>query len=194
MTAMSLVCIHQAGKPIHLDATIFKLDELTLDPFITFEMAPTVMAEYRMSHPSEDQYTFVLSVTNEAIQAGKSAPLDANRGADSAEGAEANAANREEQALKRQAVSLALAVKAAVEATTKNSSETNQSRTDREATKAVADSIFRYQLMLAHLEDVQDPHEPDIKVVTVVLPEISPIFNNVLESSKLPDAVRMMKE
>ena len=54
VTAMSRVCTHQDGKPIHLDATIFKLDELTLDPFTTFEMAPTVMTEYRMLNPSEE--------------------------------------------------------------------------------------------------------------------------------------------
>ena len=49
--------------------------------------------------------------------------------------------------------------------------------------------------MLAHLEVVQDPHEPDIKVVTVVVPENSPIFNNIsLQTSKLPDAAQMMKE
>jgi hypothetical protein len=48
--------------------------------------------------------------------------------------------------------------------------------------------------MLARLEESPDPNDPDRMITTVVLPDINPVWASILETSKLPDAVRTTKE
>jgi hypothetical protein len=103
-------------------------------------------------------------------------------------------ATAQDAALQRQADSLASVVTAVLAATTKPSPDPPQSRTDRETGKTNADSLARYRLMLARLEESPDPNDPDLMITTVVLPDINPIWASILETSKVPDAVRTTKE
>ena len=57
-----------------------------------------------------------------------------------------------------------------------------QSCTGRKASKAVVDSTYRYQLLLAQLEEMIDPNEPDVKISSPVLPVISNVSNQMHRS------------
>lgn len=192
--AATHVVVHQANKPIHLDQAVFKLEDLVLEPFNNFSVANNITTPYKMLSPADTQYNYVINVSKENInQARNQAPNQTQDGAPAATNADANAA-AQDAALQRQADSLASVVTAVIAATNKSSPEPPQSRTDRETGKTNADSLARHQLMLASLEEVPDPNNPDLKITVVKLPDINPVWSSILETSKLPDAVRSAKE
>jgi hypothetical protein len=69
-----------------------------------------------------------------------------------------------------------------------------QSRTDRETHKAIQDAVARYQLMFAGLTTTADPNDNDVKIITVDLPAISEVFKEIIDTTKVSEAVRMTQE
>jgi hypothetical protein len=69
-----------------------------------------------------------------------------------------------------------------------------QSRTDRETHKAIQDAVARYQLMFAGLTTTADPNDSDVKTITVDLPAISEVFKEIIDTTKVSEAVRMTQE
>jgi hypothetical protein len=181
----------QQGLPIHLDGGIFNLADLELAPFVDFPMRSTSIATaFQMLAPSDPQYDYARTVAMHAIQARHQSQA---AGAPPANTSDADAAARENAALQRQALSIQQVVTAVIEANAK-SDKAPQSRTDREATKAVDDTKARYQLMFARIEKIVDPNEPEVKILAVVLPVVNKIFTDILETSKTVEVVRMVKE
>jgi hypothetical protein len=192
--AVTHVVNHQANKPIHLDQSVFDLAGLALDPFLDFSIANDITSPYKMLSPADPQYNYVLNIARKNIhQARLLAPALAPGNTTPAANANSHA-TAQDAALQRQADSLSSVVTAVLAATTKPSPDPPQSRTDRETGKTNADSLARYGLMLARLEESPDPNDPDRTITTVVLPDINPVWASILETSKLPDAVRTTKE
>ena len=188
--ALAHVFQYHQGSPIHLDAGTFDPADLDPAPFAPFSMAPTVSTAYQMLPPSAEQYGFARAVAREGIEAARGQP----QAGEVPPAAEATS-EREDSVLKRQAASIQQVVTAVLEANGKNSADNApQSRSDREATKAVADTKIRYQLMLARIEEITDPNEPEVKILSLVLPVINDVFVKILDTSKLPEATRMIKE
>jgi hypothetical protein len=184
----------QANKPIHLDQSVFNLNDLALHPFLDFSIANDITTPYKILSPADPQHNYVLNVARENVnQARLLTPALAP--GDTAPSANANpCATAQDAALQRQADSFAYVVTAVLAATTKPSPDPPQSRTDRETGKTNADSLARHRLMLARLEESPGPNDPDLMIATVVLPDVNPIWASILETSKLPDAVRTAKE
>ncbi len=188
--AMAHIYQYHQGSPIHLDAGTFDLADLDPAPFIPFNMVPSISTTYQMLPPSAEQYGFARAVAREGIEAARrlTQPPGVPPGAE-------GASEREDTALQRQATSIKEVVTAVLEGYGKNNADNApQSRSDREATKAVADTKVRYQLLLARIDEISDPNEPGVTILSLVLPAISDVFIKILDTSKLPEATRMIKE
>jgi hypothetical protein len=68
------------------------------------------------------------------------------------------------------------------------------SRTDCKTHKAIQDSVARYQLMFARLTSIADPNNTNVQIITVDLPAISDVFKEILDTTKVSEAVRMTQE
>jgi hypothetical protein len=185
VNAVAHAVINHQGKPIHTDATTFNATDLDPAPFANHEMATSIIMTYHMLKPDVEQYKFVLTVAREAIRALR--PVEVNPAVSNDTQAHENAA------LERQARIMNEIVKSTI-ATNGPVTKDHQSRTDRETTKANMDTLRRYQLMFAQITTIPDPNNPDIQVVTVVLPDINEVFKEGLEISKIGDAVRLTRE
>jgi hypothetical protein len=84
-------------------------------------------------------------------------------------------------------------IKAAIAAPGPSTKEP-QSRTGRETCKAIQDAVARYQLMFAWLTITADPNNTDVQIVTVKLLAISEVFLEILDTTKISEAVRMTQE
>ena len=187
--AIAHIIAHHGGRPIHTDPNTFNADDLDLGPFNGLEMAPQVQTSYEMLHPEDEQYGFVRTIANEAIQARRQAQAAANPVTPPTTGF----GGRENEALERQARVMSEIVKATI-ASVADTTKDTQSRTDREAGNAVVDVVARYQLMLAEVVEVADPHNPDVTISKVALPAISDMFMQILDTTKLSTAVRTLQE
>jgi hypothetical protein len=185
--AISHSIAHHDGNLIHSDANTFNAADLDLTPFADHEMAPSIYAPMQMLNPNNKQYHFVQSVTREAIQAGRQVQGEVNPAPSN------DSPARENAAVERQARVLNEIVKATI-ASTGSATKDHQSRTDKESAKAIIVAIRRYQLFLAELVFTTDPNNPEVQIVTVVLPEISNIFKEILDTSKVAEAVRITQE
>jgi hypothetical protein len=63
--AVTQVVNHQANKPIHLDQSVFNLDDLTLDPFLDFSITNDITSPYKMLSPADPQHNYALNVARE---------------------------------------------------------------------------------------------------------------------------------
>ena len=173
---------HHAGQSILSDPSVFTLTDLDLSPFTGHDLVPLVSTDYAMLNPTEEQYGFVLAVAREAITARRQAgshPVLATESPNAA--------------LERQARVMNDIVKAAIASPGPAIKEV-QSRTDRETHKAIQDAVARYQLMFAGLTTTADPTDSDVKTITVDLPAISDVFKEILDTTKVSEAVRMTQE
>jgi hypothetical protein len=177
--------INHHGKPIHTDATTFNAADLDLAPFANHEMTASIIAPYQMLNPTDEQYKFVVTVAREGIRARR--PVEVNPAASN------DAQAHENAALERQARILNEVVKSSI-ASNGPATKDHQSSTDRETTKANMDTLSRYQLMLAQITTIPDPNNRDIKIATVVLPDITDVFKESLEVSKIGDTVRLLRD
>jgi hypothetical protein len=74
------------------------------------------------------------------------------------------------------------------------STKEHQSRTDRETHKAIQDVVARYQLMFARLTFTTDPNNTNVQIISVDLPAISDVLKEILDTTKVSEAVRMTQQ
>jgi hypothetical protein len=179
---------HHAGMPIHTDAATFNPGDFNTTPFTNLEMAQTVRADIRMLLPTDPQRAYVLSIAREEIAARKTTTPPTQNTPNNQAGP---TNNETRNTLESQCNIMAKIVKATLEGV---GTKDKESRADRETNTAIKDAKARYQLMLARITEKPDPEDTTKKVKQVHLPELSPVFLEIMETTKLSDAVRMTQE
>jgi hypothetical protein len=188
ITAVTHSDAHHAGQSIHTNTAIFNIRDLGLAPFSDYNFANTIRATVTMLEPTNLQHGYVLSIAREEIQARKQFKEGIK---------EVHIEDETQQdtnprdALQRQANIITAVIKSTLEAT---GTKDRESRSHRENSTAIKDAIARYQLMYASIEEQNDPNDPTRTIQTIKLPEISPVFLEILDITKLSDAVRMTQE
>jgi hypothetical protein len=185
--AMRHSLLHFNGTSIHDFAGMFKPNDLDLTTFSDHVMAETLEVEnVDMLPPNGQHYKSVTEVTREAIQARQQ--LQASQ--------QPNVPNNpstETASLERQARVLTAIVEAA-------SNKTNvvtpvqPTRAEKAADAQEKDTCVRYQLMFAKIVTAIDPNDPSVSVATVVLPQISNVFKEILGITKIALSCRAIKE
>jgi hypothetical protein len=193
ITAVAHSDAYHQGKPVHTDIATFNLGDLDTEPFQDYDMVDTIRASVTMLEPTNPQHGYVLSIAREEIQARKQLQAANNNTTNNNTTPETEIHQEDNQrdALQRQANVITAVIKSTLEAT---GNKDRESRSDRESKTAINDAIARYKLMYARIEESNDPDDTNKKIQTVKLPDISPVFLEILDITKLSDAVRMTQE
>jgi hypothetical protein len=166
---------HHAGRSIHTDATTFNISN--------YDLVDSIRASITLLELTNPQHGYVL--TREEIQARKQLKEGIKEvRIDDETQHDTNPRN----ALQRQANVITADIKSTLEAT---GNKDQESRSDRENSTAIKDAIAGYQLMYARIKEQNNPNDPTKTIQTIKLPDISPVFLEILDITKLSDAVRM---
>jgi hypothetical protein len=185
ITAVAHSASHHEGKPIHTDAATFNVGDLNIEPFHDNDMADNIWASVTMLEPTNPQHGCILSIAREEIKARKQLK-EGNK--ETRTDDEDHQDMNPRDALQRQANVITAVIKSTLKAT---GNKDRESRSDRENTTAIKDSVARYKLMYARIEEQNNPNDSTKKIQTIKLPDISPVFLEILDITKLSDAVRM---